>query len=184
MNRSPIWLAAGWLTLGTGLAAPPADAPRAMAGAMLNMMDLMGQFAQGAAGSAGAGTGTDWNDLTRAPAALWEGFSQGLQDPLPGSAAPLNGLWLSNTGERLWIRDCRFQLQSGSGRSVTGFVEIRDRVLAMYLPAQRRNLYYEYAEHQGRLALRDAGGQLFLYRRLNQAAPAAGQDTGKLDPGG
>jgi hypothetical protein len=183
MNRFPRYLTLAWLSLGTALAAPATDptaAPRAMADAMLNMMGAMGQFAQGASGQVGAGSG-----LTQAPAALWEGLQQGFQGAMPATAAPLNGVWLSNTGERLWIQDCRFQLQSGSGRNVSGFLEIRDRVLAMYLPEQRRNLYYEYAEHQGRLALRDPQGQLFLYRRLNPSdppVPVTGPDAGKLDP--
>jgi hypothetical protein len=87
--------------------------------------------------------------------------SQGAQGP----ASQLEGDWQSNTGERLRIHAGRFRLQSGPTRTAEGMIRLNGRLLSLYLPELRRTLVYEYAEYQGRLALRDAEGRIFLYRR-------------------
>jgi hypothetical protein len=83
--------------------------------------------------------------------------------------ARLDGEWRSSTGEHLWVRNGRFHLQSGANRSINGLIAVRGKLLSMYLPRLKRSLVYEFAQYQGRLALRDARGNLFLYRKQGGA---------------
>ena len=43
---------------------------------------------------------------------------------------------------------------------------IRGNLLALHSPKHRKTWIYEFAEQEGRLALRNTQGQLLLYRRL------------------
>lgn len=98
-----------------------------------------------------------------------DGFQPG---PLPAPAlGQLQGIWISNTGEQLWLRGPRFRLQARAGRIAEGLLQLRSGRLAFYSPQLDRHWLFEYAEHEGRLALRDSQGRLFLFRR---AEPRAG----------
>jgi hypothetical protein len=142
-----------------------------MADAMLKMMDAMrfrGGERTGTGGTpwgAFAGSAPSWNGAY--PQDMMNRWSRGAWPHRSASAAAhLNGVWLSESGERLTIRAGRFRLQAGSDRVTDGVLQVRGRRLALHQPRLNRTWIYEFAEHEGRLALRDAQGQVFLYRRI------------------
>lgn len=87
----------------------------------------------------------------------------------------LEGIWEGRDGGLLIVQNHRFRLyQPGSGY-VDGLIQQRGNRVALYNPATGAALPYESAQQRGRLVLRDAAGQLFLYRRL-WSEPDPGQD--------
>lgn len=77
----------------------------------------------------------------------------------------LDGLWESPSGELLWIHGQRFRLHAGADRQTQGIVQTRGRYMAMRSRQAQRTRFYEYAEQDGRLAMRDSQGRIYLYRR-------------------
>jgi hypothetical protein len=173
------------LSLLTGTAPQQAEAANsgsrglAMADAMLSMMDAMGMFGRDAGGGfdPGRGFSQPWGSVPGGFGSLpwasgWPGpGSSGANawDPRSwwgqASGTSLDGSWVGRTGERLWIGSGRFRLESGANREIEGLLRLRDKILALYSPAHDRSWVYEYAEHEGRLALRDTQGRIYLYRR-------------------
>lgn len=125
-----------------------ADQRPAIADAMLNMMNAM----------MGIGSNNSYYAPPYTPQTIPQYFF-----PTPNH---INGIWLSNRGEQLRIQGSRFHLDSGRGRSTTGTLQIRDKILILYNPQFNRRWIYEYAVSNGRLALRNAQGQIFLYKRI------------------
>jgi len=182
----PLLLLAGlsWLAPRPTATADSGSRGAAMADAMAKMMDAMGfgganrvdadssGFDSAWEQPAPANGGAPWGVLTgtmpwaasRDMMERWSGrpWSQ----PVPTTAPRLNGVWLSDSGERLTIRGGRFRLEAGPGRVSEGMLQLRGALLALHQPRLNRTWIYEYAEHEGRLVLRDAQGQLFLYRRI------------------
>jgi hypothetical protein len=143
----------------------------AMANAMLKMMDAMGFLG---ANRANSGMG---NAPWEAPAAMpWPGVNpQGMMEnwrenpwspPMNAATAGIDGAWASNSGERLTLRGGRFRLEAGSGQRIDGIFQLQGARLALYQPRLHQGWVYDYAAHEGQLVLRDAQGQLFLYRRI------------------
>jgi len=154
-----------------GVALPSDDTRAAgtgqvMAEAMRNMMEAMGLFM----GEVGPG----------ALQALPEMAEQWANETAPG----LEGLWISNSGERLLIHDSRFILDAGRGRQAQGILQIRDNYLALHSPRHNHTWFYEFAEHQGRLALRDSHGRLYLFRRSAVAVPPRADGPMRPDDAG
>lgn len=163
---------------GSALAADPGAGRLALTDAMLKMMDAMSTIGQ----RAGTGSG---NDFDRS----WESMAPGgktmqsqsnrIPPPSARPSAPfgwrtdggqesmsLQGDWSSESGERLQIRGAHFRLRAGATRELDGTLSLRGHLLALYSPRYDQTWIYEYAEHEGRLALRDAQGRLHLYRRV------------------
>lgn len=160
------------------VAADPGAGRLTLSDAMLKMMDAMGMIDQR--------SGVDsTNDFAR----TWESMAQGARSmpwqggPPPPTGTPrdapshwwtdgsresmsLQGNWASESGERLQIRGAHFRLQAGATRAVDGTLSLRGHLLALYSPRYNQRWIYEYAEHEGRLALRDSQGRLYLYRRI------------------
>lgn len=173
------WLS--WFPPHPVVAADGGDRRTAMADAMLNMMDAMGfggtdQTAIGKNRSLGQSwapfvspaQGSRWGVFGTRP---WAGTARDMLEywsrrPWAPSLSALAGVWLSASGERLTIRGHQFRLEAGPGRASTGILQLRGRLLALQQPRSERTWIYEYAVHEGRLVLRDAQGQLFLYRRV------------------
>ncbi|MBK1650053.1 hypothetical protein [Rhabdochromatium marinum] len=82
----------------------------------------------------------------------------------------LSGIWEGRDGGLLIVKGYRFRLYQPTAAHdpgyIDGFIQQRGDRIALYNPVTHSARPYEFALHQGRLALRDAAGSLFLYRRL------------------
>ncbi|MGB5834306.1 MAG: hypothetical protein WBG92_20300 [Thiohalocapsa sp.] len=86
---------------------------------------------------------------------------------MPGwQRTALEGIWEGREGGLLIVQSPRFRLYSPHGGFIDGLIQQRGDRVAMYDPKNDRARPYEFAEHQGRLVLRDAEGQVYMYRRL------------------
>jgi hypothetical protein len=96
------------------------------------------------------------------------GMQQMPQVPgMPGwQGTALDGIWEGRGGNLLIIQAHRFRLYSAHGGYIDGLIQQRGERLALSDPQQDTARPFEYAEHQGRLVLRDPEGQVYLYRRL------------------
>ena len=170
------------------LAPPPpaaADAwsrPQTMADTMLNMMGAMGRFSRDYIDSGNRSRdqfSQAWESMIPDSSIPTAPKSPAIADHPPGAEhrgrlpptasakTRLEGDWLSPGGERLTIRGSRFHLEAGPDRLLEGVLQIRGRALALHSPRHRQTWIYEYAEQEGRLALRNDQGQLLLYRRVD-----------------
>lgn len=170
------------------LMAEERGAGKAMADAMTRMMEVMGFSASDAptqipeqAMDQMMGAVMDGQDTPEA-LPLEDPWSAPFGDPLWTFGLPerwqafgglfrwrsttLEGVWEGRDGGLLIIQGYRFRLyQPGSGHR-DGFIQQRGDRVALYNPLTGVALPYESAQQDGRLVLRDAAGQLFLYRRL------------------
>jgi hypothetical protein len=86
---------------------------------------------------------------------------------LPGwQRTRLEGIWEGRDGGLLIVQSPRFRLYSPRGGYIEGLIQQRGDRVALYDSRHETARPYEFAESQGRLVLRDADGQVFLYRRL------------------
>jgi len=81
-------------------------------------------------------------------------------------ATTLEGIWEDRDGGLLIVIGPRFRIYKPNAGHVDGLIQQRGERVVLYNPANGQARPYEYAELQGRLALRDPEGNLFLYRRL------------------
>jgi len=128
------------------MAADPASQMMSMAQTMYNMMEAM--------------RGND--DIAPPPALPPEATAAPDTERPPGA---LDGLWESPSGELLLIHGQHFRLHAGADRQTQGIIQTRGRYMAMRSTQAQRTWFYEYAEQDGRLAMRDSQGQIYLYRR-------------------
>jgi hypothetical protein len=93
---------------------------------------------------------------------------QWMQAPqnLPFLGSQLNGVWLGRNGEVLIIAGNQFRIQAGRDRAVQGQLRVQGNRLWLLNSQTQRVNEYEFANHEGRLVLRDSYGQLLLYRRV------------------
>jgi hypothetical protein len=157
-------------------AADPSAPTRAFAEAMARMMDAMGLL-----GDEGAAAPMPM-PMTPPPMPGADGAMPGMDDmadwvrELPGSVelpgmpgwkrTGLDGIWEGRAGGLLIVQAHRFRLYSGQGGYIDGLIQQRGDRIDIYDPARDIVRPYEFAQHQGRLVLRDAAGQVYLYRRL------------------
>ena len=169
------------------------SARNAMADAMARMMEAMGLFGNGTPSSSlpmnpdtfsmpGMMPGMNqfginpfvqqpWSSALTNPAQTF-GMDQMMQQlpqvpGMPGwQQTPLDGLWEGRGGSLLIVQAHRFRLYSSQGGYVDGLIQQRGDRLALYDPQRDTARPFEYAQHQGRLVLRDPEGQVYLYRRL------------------
>ena len=92
------------------------------------------------------------------------GSTIGAMPPSPGSR--LDGVWEGRNGELLIVQGNRFRIYPGSSGFVDGYIQLSGERLAMYNPENAHISPFDFAESEGRLALRDRNGGHFLYRRL------------------
>ncbi|MBP8197105.1 MAG: hypothetical protein KAX64_00940 [Chromatiaceae bacterium] len=90
--------------------------------------------------------------------------SGGALSSSPGSR--LDGVWEGRNGELLIVQGNRFRIYPGSSGYVDGYLQLSGDRLAMYNPENAHISPFDFAESDGRLALRDRNGSHFLYRRL------------------
>lgn len=158
-------------------------AAEAMAHAIARMMESMGFTAM-----AEPGRGTppaDPSGMSPWPSAL--GPPQSFTAPIEaarsalqgatGAAAPwsgtsLEGLWEDNQGGLLIVQGSFYRLYSACRGYVEGEIRIQSDRVELSNRAENFTQSFEFALDQGRLALRDQNGQLYLYRRLVLNSPA------------
>jgi hypothetical protein len=94
---------------------------------------------------------------------------QGMGAPqgLPFTGSSLDGMWQGRSGEILVIWGNRFRIYADTTRFTEGELRVQGNQLWLRNATSDTTQRYEYAAHEGRLALRDARGQLLLYRRTN-----------------
>jgi hypothetical protein len=136
----------------------------AMADAMARMMDAMGFAGSGArsgdvpfAGGAGMDQARRWGQ------SMMDGLGHGTPE---GSAAALDGLWEAAGGGLLIVRDGRYRLYAPNGGFADGSLATSGESVRMWNRTAGFAVELEYALDQGRLALRDPTGQVYLYRQL------------------
>jgi len=83
----------------------------------------------------------------------------------------LDGDWRGRGGEVLSIRGDRFRIYASRDNYADGQLEIDGSHLILRDSRSQRTRRYEFAVHEGRLALRDDSGQLLLYRRYDPGRP-------------
>lgn len=86
--------------------------------------------------------------------------------PIAWRPSQLEGVWEGRDGELVIVQGERFRIYSPELRRVDGLMRIQGNRLALYNPLDGQARPFEFAEHQGRLIMRDLAGQLYLYRRL------------------
>jgi len=86
--------------------------------------------------------------------------------PMAWRPSRLEGVWEGRDGELVIVQGERFRIYSPELRRVDGLMRIQGNRLALYNPLDGHARPFEFAEHQGRLIMRDLAGQLYLYRRL------------------
>lgn len=116
--------------------------------------------------------------LDKGSAALQQ-MTEGMKMPdAPGSFMPwgtpsrLDGVWEGRNGELLIVQGNRFRIYPGASHYVDGYIQLQGDRLALYNPGNEHIRPFEFAESEGRLAMRDPSGSLFLYRRLWLEQPA------------
>lgn len=90
---------------------------------------------------------------------------------IPGSPgyhrrSRLEGSWRGKTGEILVINSGRFRIYQSPERYHEGLIYLDKKHLALRQTAVDVTHKYEYAEQDGRLVLRDARGNLLLYKKI------------------
>jgi len=182
------------------------DAADVMAKAMARMMEAMGLF-DGDSGlpaptmpSMMPGMGDfgygqmPWGQMPWSQAPGFSAFTdpitafgmQGMGDqmaagmgwPWGSGGSGIDGIWEGRDGGLMIIRGQRFRLQAAQGGHIEGLFQRRGDRIALYEPNSDSVRAYEVAEQRGRLVLRDAAGNTYLYRRLWLDEPAAGNQSG------
>jgi hypothetical protein len=166
----------------------------AMADAMSRMMEAMGLFGSGTdpmgsmsggmpsplgmSGWPGAamgmpfGGGSQMDQASRMGGAMWDQFSRAApgasQMPqMPWSGSPLEGPWEAAGGGLLLVQGPYYRLYAPNGGFVDGTIQVTGDRLRMSNSQAGFDLTFEFAlDQEGRLALRDQNGQIYLYRRL------------------
>lgn len=136
---------------------------QAMADAMSQMMDSMGLLGAGTEGANGSTSGTSGNSWGRAGEVgrqMKEGLGKAQQ------AGGLDGLWEAAGGGLLIVQGGNYRLYAQDGTYVDGAIRLSGQRVQMVSRRARVALDLEYALDQGRLAMRDGVGRVYLYRRL------------------
>ncbi len=158
-------------------AADASDGVRVFAEAMARMMEAMGMFGDGASAPMPAPGAMPFGMGQMPPGGMPSGMPDmgAWMQQLPGAQLPtlpgwqrtsLEGIWEGPNGGLLIVQAHRFRLYSGRGDYIEGLIQQRGDRVALYDPEHDIARPYEFAQHQGRLVLRDPAGQVYLYRRL------------------
>jgi hypothetical protein len=78
----------------------------------------------------------------------------------------LDGLWEASGGGLLIVEGGHYRLYAPYGGYVDGDLQVTGTRVQMSSRRAGFKLDFEYALDQGRLAMRDARGQVYLYRRM------------------
>jgi hypothetical protein len=86
--------------------------------------------------------------------------------PMPWSGGLLEGVWEGASGGVLIVQGPYYRLYSPTGGFIDGRLELKSGELRLYNPSAGFDRRFDYALDQGRMALRDEAGQVYLYRQL------------------
>jgi hypothetical protein len=115
---------------------------------------------------------TPWSDMPSGSMPEMQDWMQQMPGMAQLPAIPgwqrtsLDGVWEGRDGGLLIVQAHRFRLYAGQGDFIEGLIQQRGDRLALYDPEHDVARPYEFAQHQGRLVMRDPAGQVYLYRRL------------------
>jgi hypothetical protein len=96
----------------------------------------------------------------------WRAMQGASGGAMPWSGTYLEGLWEDNQGGLLIVQGGFYRLYSACRGYVEGEIRLQDKRMDLSNSAENFSQTFEFALDQGRLALRDQNGQLYLYRRL------------------
>ena len=85
---------------------------------------------------------------------------------MPWSGGLLEGVWEGAGGGVLIVQGPYYRLYSPTGGFIEGRLELGSGDLRLHNAAAGFDRRFDFALDQGRLALRDEGGQVYLYRQL------------------
>ena len=136
---------------------------QAMADAMSGMMESMGLFGSGSGAANGAPPSPSGDSWGRAEE-MGRQMMDGLNKTVP--SVGLEGLWEAAGGGLLIVQGSNFRLYANNGTYVDGGIQMNGSRVRMVSRRGRFTLDLEYAQDQGRLAMRDGRGRVYLYRRL------------------
>lgn len=156
---------------------------RVFAEAMARMMDAMGLLGDDAPPAPAAGAMPGFGAPFGMGQMPWPGMPEGSMpdmgawmQQMPGMVqlpnipgwrrTSLEGIWEGRDGGLLIVQAHRFRLYAPHGEYIEGLIQQRGDRIAMYDPEHDVARPYEFAQHQGRLVLRDPAGKVYLYRRL------------------
>ncbi len=131
---------------------------QAMADTMSRMMESMGLLGPGTGNSAAGGD--SWDQPGEVGRRMMEGLGKG------ASGGGLDGQWEAAGGGLLIVQGGNYRLYAPYGGYVDGIIQVAGSRVRMASRRARFALEFEYALDQGRLAMRDTRGQVYLYRRL------------------
>jgi hypothetical protein len=162
-----------WLSV---LGAAGSAGREAMADAMSRMMEAMGLLGSGGE-AARAMTNGGVPGMSPVPGMpldqagevgrqLMEGMASRGAGRMPWTGAALGGVWESAGGGLLIVEGSYYRLYAPNWAFVDGTLQVTGDRLRMASRRAGFSLEFEFALDQGRLALRDAQGQVLLYRRL------------------
>ena len=182
------------LPLTAALAQPTPTPAEAMAQAIARMMESMGLTGQTPAAGVGAlplssalnpaAVLSPWSTPTPDQAiqqagvvaeTTWQTMQGALNAAAPLSGAALEGLWEDNQGGLLIVQGGFYRLYSACRGYIEGEIRLQAAQVELSNHTENFTQTFEFALDQGRLALRDQQGQLYLYRRLilTPTAPSA-----------
>jgi hypothetical protein len=169
----------------------------AMANAMVRMMEAMGLFGGGSFGSwsgapAIAGLMPQYGSMMGVPGASPWGMP--MQDPsqalgmgtdamkqmypgIPGAGTGterLDGVWEGSGGDLLIVQGGRYRIYAPQDQYIDGLLQQQSSRVALYNVQDGHTQVFEFVTQDGRLALRDAGGQVYLFRRFGGSPLASG----------
>jgi hypothetical protein len=139
----------------------------AMADAMSRMMEAMGLMGTG--GNRGAaGIEGPLGQAAETARGMMEGAARGVPGAgtSPFSDGSLNGIWEAAGGGLLIVAGGNYRLYAPNWAFVDGILQVAGGRIRMMSRRAGFSLEFEYALDQGRLAMRDSNGQVYLYRRM------------------
>ncbi|BCU05795.1 hypothetical protein [Allochromatium tepidum] len=139
-------------------------AAEAMAHAIARMMESMGFTATIDQGRGAPLPPTDPMGMSSWPSAL--GQMPGALATKPWTGSSLEGLWEDNQGGLLIVQGGFYRLYSACRGYIEGEIRVRTDRVELSNRTENFTQTFEFALDQGRLALRDQNGRLYLYRRL------------------
>ena len=186
-----LWALLGGLFWGLPARSDNSGTRAAMADAMSRMMEAMGLFGSGMDPARsmyggmpspmvmpGAGMGMPgWPGGSMGMpfgggSQMWDQFSRSVpgmsQMPqMPWSGSALEGPWEAAGGGLLLVQGPYYRLYAPNGGYVDGSIQVTGDRVRLSNSQAGFNLEFEYAmDQEGRLAMRDQSGQIYLYRRV------------------
>ncbi|MFZ0788896.1 MAG: hypothetical protein WAM94_04655 [Chromatiaceae bacterium] len=112
--------------------------------------------------------GNQMDQAGRMGGTMMDQFSQTVpgMGQMPWSGSALDGVWEVAGGGLLIVQGGNYRLYAPDGGYVDGALQISGDRLQMANTRAGLVLQFDYALDQGRLAMRDQNGQVYLYRRL------------------